>query len=295
MKKTNRLFLGMAFVSFLLFTSCSDTSFEVKTLRTPEGLSESEKILLFGKMSEDSQFDGHYVGADTLLLDYQTISILDVPPVYPETIINDGPIWFVNGAGTDVSKQYKNMGDITEFTGRPGVGIHNSINERIADVIEIILPTNETIEAAVEKSVLEIIDIDTKVLLPGFSQGAYHVARSLRRLENQLSNSQLGQLMAETIGGARMWFPLGTQYVQYANKGDNVAKMHGVLPPGGFQGNRSVIFEFGDEWHDIETEVDTPFTRVHAQIVYSRNQLTFAEARTYAPLFGHKKINLDNL
>ena len=67
------------------------------------------------------------------------------------------------------------------------------------------------------------------------------------------------------------------------------------ITPGALPGNRSVILIFDDEWYDIPPEIDTPFTRVHAQIVYLRNRLTFAEARTYAPLFGSKKINLDNL
>ncbi|MBW8245198.1 hypothetical protein K1F50_20510 [Muricauda oceani] len=296
MKTTNRLFFGTTFLSLLMFTSCSDTSFDEANLNTTESLYESDKIpLLFGDESEDIQFDGYYVGADTLLFDHQTTSILDVPPVYPDIITNDEPIWFVNGAGTDVAKQYKNMVEIAEFTGRPVVGIHNGTKEGIADVIEIILPTNETVEAAIEKSVLEIIDTEEKVLLLGHSQGAYHLARSLRSLENQLSNNQLGQLMVETIGGAGMWFPRGPQYIHYANQGDNVPKFHGVLTPGALPGNRSVIFTFDDEWYDIPPEIDTPFIRVHAQIVYLRNRLTFAEARTYAPLFGHKKINLDNL
>ncbi|WP_318311606.1 MULTISPECIES: hypothetical protein [Flagellimonas] len=295
MKKTNRLFFGTAFLSLLLFASCSDTSFEEENLNASINLTESDKVSLFGNMSEDIQFDGYYVGADTLLFDYRTTSILDVPPVYPETITNDEPIWFVNGAGTDVAKQYKNMLEIAEFTGRPVVGIHNGTKEGIADVIEIILPTNEVVEAAIEKSVLEIIDTETRVLLLGHSQGAFHLARSLRSLENQLSNSQLAQLMVETIGGAGMWFPRGPQYVHYANEGDNVPKVHGVLTPGALTGNRSVIFTFDDEWYDIPPEIDTPFIRVHAQIVYLRNRLTFAEARTYAPLFGSKKINLDNL
>ena len=296
MKKTKRLFLGMAILSLLLFTSCSDTTFEEETLHMQESLSLSDKThLLSGNKSEDIQFDGYYVGADTLLYDHQITSILDVPPVYPETLKNDEPIWFVNGAGIDVAKQYKNMVEIAEFTGRPVVGIHNGTKEGIADVLEIILPTNETVEASIEKSVLEIIDTDTNVLLLGHSQGAFHLARSLRTLENQLSNTQLGQLMVETIGGGGMWFPRGPQYVHYANKGDNVPKVHGVLTPGALPGNRSVIFTFDDEWYDVPPEVDTPFIRVHAQIVYLRNRLTFAEARTYAPPFGTKKINLNNL
>jgi len=295
MKKNNRLFFGMAFLSLLMYASCSDTSFEEETLYSPKSLSESDKVPLFWNESEDIQFDGYYVGADTLLFDHQTTSILNVPPVYPEIITNDELIWFVNGAGTDVAKQYKNMVEIAEFTGRPVVGIHNGTKEGIADVIEIILPTNETVEAAIEKSVLEIIDTDTRVLLLGHSQGAFHLARSLQSLEDQLSNDQLGQLMVETIGGAGMWFPRGPRYVHYANQGDNVPKVHGVLSPFALTGNRSVIFTFDDEWYDIPPEIDTPFIRVHAQIVYLRNRLTFTEARMYAPLLGSKKINLDNL
>ena len=146
MKTTNRLFFGTTFLSLLMFTSCSDTSFDEANLNTTESLYESDKIpLLFGDESEDIQFDGYYVGADTLLFDHQTTSILDVPPVYPDIITNDEPIWFVNGAGTDVAKQYKNMVEIAEFTGRPVVGIHNGTKEGIADVIEIILPTNESV------------------------------------------------------------------------------------------------------------------------------------------------------
>ena len=295
MKKTNRLFFGMAFLSWLLFTSCSDTSFEEETLHTQESLSESDKVrLLFGK-SEDIQFDGYYVGADTLLFDHLTTSILDVPPVYPEIILNDEPIWFVNGAGNDVTRQYKSMEEIAEFTGRPVVGIHNGTKGGKLDALEIILPINSIVETAIKKSVLEIIDTDTEVLLLGHSQGAFHLARSLRSLENQLSNNQLGQLMVETSGGAGMWFPRGPQYVHYANEGDQAPKLHGVLTPGAIPGNRSVILTFDDEWYDIAPEIDTPFTRVHAQIVYLRNRMTFAEARTYAPPFGSKKINLNNL
>ena len=295
MKKTNRLFFGMAFLSWLLFTSCSDTSFEEETLHTQESLSESDKVrLLFGK-SEDIQFDGYYVGADTLLFDHLTTSILDVPPVYPEIILNDEPIWFVNGAGNDVTRQYKSMEEIAEFTGRPVVGIHNGTKGGKLDALEIILPINSIVETAIKKSVLEIIDTDTEVLLLGHSQGAFHLARSLRSLENQLSNNQLGQLMVETSGGAGMWFPRGPQYVHYANEGNQAPKLHGVLTPGAIPGNRSVILTFDDEWYDIPPEIDTPFTRVHAQIVYLRNRMTFAEARTYAPPFGSKKINLNNL
>ena len=264
MKKTNRLFFGMAFLSWLLFTSCSDTSFEEETLHTQESLSESDKVrLLFGK-SEDIQFDGYYVGADTLLFDHLTTSILDVPPVYPEIILNDEPIWFVNGAGNDVTRQYKSMEEIAEFTGRPVVGIHNGTKGGKLDALEIILPINSIVETAIKKSVLEIIDTDTEVLLLGHSQGAFHLARSLRSLENQLSNNQLGQLMVETSGGAGMWFPRGPQYVHYANEGDQAPKLHGVLTPGAIPGNRSVILTFDDEWYDI-------------------------------PPFGSKKINLNNL
>ena len=295
MKKINRLFFGTAFLSLLLFASYSDTSFEEENLNASKNLTESDKVSLFGNMSEDIQFDGYYVGADTLLFDYRTTSILDVPPVYPETITNDEPIWFINGAGNDVTRQFKSMLEIAEFTGRPVVGIHNGTKGGKLDALEIILPTNEVVEAAIEKSVLEIIDTETRVLLLGHSQGAFHLARSLRSLENQLSNSQLGQLMVETSGGAGMWFPRGPQYVHYANEGDPAPKLHGVLTPGALPGNRSVILIFDDEWYDIPPEIDTPFTRVHAQIVYLRNRLTFAEARTYAPLFGSKKINLDNL
>mgnify|MGYP001044245527 CR=1 FL=1 len=296
MKKINPLFLSLIFLSMLLFTSCSDTSFKGEISPTKESLSESNKISLSGKVSEDIQFDGYYVGADTILFDYQAISILDVPPVYPESITNHKPIWFVNGAGIDVAKQYKNMVEIAEFTGRPVVGIHNGTKEGIADVIELVLPGNEIVEAAIEKSVHEIIDTDTRVLLLGHSQGGYHLAKSLNSLKDQLSDNQMKQLMVETIGGAGMRFPQGPQYVHYANKGDNVPKIHGVLTPLlSKPGNKSVVFTFDDEWYDIPPEVDTPFIRVHAQIVYLRNRLTFAEARTYAPWLDSKKINLDNL
>ena len=76
MKKINRLFFGMAFLSLLMCASCSNTSFEQVTLKSPISPFESDKVpLLCGNESEDIQFDGYDVGVDTLLFDHQTTKL----------------------------------------------------------------------------------------------------------------------------------------------------------------------------------------------------------------------------
>lgn len=195
-----------------------------------------------------------------------------------------------------MAKQYNNKVEIVVFTGRPVVSIHNGTKVGIVDALELVLPCNEIVEAAIEKSMHKIIDTDTGVLIMGHSQGGCHLIKSLNSLKRQLSNNQMEQFMMKTVAGAIMRVPSGPQYAHYTDEGNNVPRIHGLLTPQiSRPGNKNIIFTSDDERYGIPPELDTSFTGVHAQIIYSRNRLTCAEARTYAPPFGSKKINLNNL
>lgn len=304
----------LTFLVVLIWSGCSDKlNNPVADLNVDHQPVENFQTGTIGESDEsDINYDGYYVGKDTTLFDFRKYDILDVPPVRPKQLenvpsdckntsqsgINTQVVWYVNGANSDVSKQYQNMIEIANTLRQPVVGIHNGT--RGGQIQDIILEPNEEVEVSIQQSIEKGLAAEQHIQFWVHSQGAFHLSRVLRKVAKTTSNEALHAIDVETNGGAGKFFPNGPQYVHYANKRDPVPNTAGVTGPLAKPGNRSVIIVFDDVLDDSEVPsglnpVQHEFIRAHDQTVYLRNRLDFRYARRLAPSLGTTTIHADEI
>lgn len=281
------------------------------TLKSNPALNKQSGLIGDGT-ENDIQYDGFFVGKDTTLFDFREYNITEVPPVRPKKPENlqDGctnaphenkntqVVWYVNGANSDVTKQYQNMIEIANTLRQPVIGIHNG--SRGGTLQDIILEPNEEVEISIQKSIVQSLNKDQHIQFWVHSQGAFHLSRSLREVNKHVSFEAMQNIDVETTGGAGKFFPDGPQYVHYSNKNDPVPNTAGVTGPLSKPGDRSVIVVFDDVLEDSElpeelNSAQQEFIRAHDQTVYLRNRLDFGYLRSLAPAQGVKIVYRDQI
>lgn len=192
----------------------------------------------------DTFYDGKYVGAGGTA--YNTTTPLDqIPPIRPNNgKVASETIIYVNGISNNKADQTRDMQTIANSTGANIIGIHNSTQGTIKDLIQSLgdktdIGTNLAVDS-VANTVYDQIKQGKTIHLMGHSQGALIISRALsdvrRRLiaEDGMSGSQASRLLnnvkVETFGGAAGSYPDGPQYVHYVNRVDAVPALVGLGP-----------------------------------------------------------------
>jgi pimeloyl-ACP methyl ester carboxylesterase len=218
----------------------------------------------------DSAYDGFFIGANGQAYTPST-PLNQIPAVRPsdgrepnETLI------YINGINTTKDGQFRSLQLIADRTGAQVIGIHNSTQGGVRDVIQSAGDTfdigrNRTVDTLADTIYGEIKQ-GRPVHLMAHSQGALISSRALEdvrlrlRLEDGLSRREtermLGLVKVETFGGAAGFYPDGPQYVHYVNRRDAVASLFGLGPfsnPLVHPGRGAVVYHFSeaDRSHDL--------------------------------------------
>ncbi|HEX8704419.1 MAG TPA: PE-PPE domain-containing protein [Myxococcaceae bacterium] len=261
----------------------------------------------------DRKFDGMFLGAWPQTFPPGT-PLDQIPAVTPNTsTFPQGPsgntdagktVLYVNGIGTSLGSQAVEMQQIADQTGMRVIGIHNSTEGMVADVVEaagIKLPfvndlisfvtgkgakgSNPAVDTLADAMYTEL-KAGRDVHVMGYSQGALITARALKdlanrlRIEDGLPQDQVEQMMSrinvETFGGAGAIFPDGPNYVHYVNTRD-------IVPMAFGQGNPLDPFRDAGRGAVVHTFTEAkPFQFVQAHDLdetYLRQRVPFEDAR----------------
>lgn len=194
------------------------------------------------KTVDDKQFDGHLVGNDGTTYAPGT-PLAEINAVTPASgITNDRTIIQVNGISTDVSGQLTSLQAIADQTGSRVIGLHNATAGGLRDVVQSLgdkvdLGNNPAVDSLAD-TIYNELKAGRQVDLMAHSQGAIITSRALADVSNRLqledgmsqqnAEALLGNVRAETFGGAARRYPDGPQYVHYVNKKDFVPMAFGL-------------------------------------------------------------------
>lgn len=210
---------------------------------------------------DDRDFDGHFVGKDGQTYPPDT-PLTDIDAVTPTNgVTNDRTIVHVNGINTDVAGQQTSLQAIADQTGSRVIGIHNSTGGMVRDLGQSLgdkldIGNNAAVDTLADTIYNELI-AGREVDLMAHSQGAIISSRALTDVRNRLeledgmsrqqAEALLGNVRAETFGGASRRFPDGPQYVHYVNRNDLVPMAFGLrdfLNPFAHEGRGAVTHYF---------------------------------------------------
>ncbi len=209
----------------------------------------------------DKTFDGHLVGKDGTTYAPGT-PLSDIDAVTPRNgVTNDRTIVHVNGINTDVNGQLTSLQAIADQTGSRVIGVHNATAGGLRDVVQSLgdkldMGNNPAVNSLAD-TIYDELKAGREIDLMAHSQGAIITSRALTDVRNRLqledgmsrkdAEALLGNVRAETFGGASRRFPDGPQYVHYVNKKDFVAMSFGLrnfLNPFAHEGRRAVTHYF---------------------------------------------------
>jgi hypothetical protein len=197
---------------------------------------------LFGGSKPDRVYDGHLVGAGGQTFPPGT-PLSQVPGVTPRNNPNPTETFlFVNGIGTTKDSQFHNLQQIADRTGGKVVGIHNSTEGMVTDLVQCVKDKldkgrNPAVDSLAD-TVYSELKAGRSVHLMGHSQGGLITSRALKdvyrrlRIEDGLSKADTEKLLSkvnvETFGAAACTYPDGPNYVHYVNNKDLVPTLFGL-------------------------------------------------------------------
>ncbi len=212
---------------------------------------------------DDRVFDGHFVGKDGVTYSPET-PLSEIDAVTPRNgITNDRTIVHVNGINTDVNGQLTSLQAIADQTGSRVIGVHNATAGGLRDVVQSLgdkldIGNNPAVDTLAD-TIYNELKAGRQVDLMAHSQGAIIASRALTDVRNRLqledrmsrqdAEALLGNVRAETFGGASRRFPDGPQYVHYVNKKDFVPMAFGLrnfLNPFAHAGRGAVTHYFSE-------------------------------------------------
>ncbi|MBJ6759916.1 hypothetical protein JGU66_04020 [Myxococcaceae bacterium JPH2] len=247
---------------------------------------------LFGKGSQpDRKYDGQFVGAGGQTFPPNT-PLSSIPGVTPRN--NPNPketVVYVNGILTEKATQSYTLQEIADKTGAKAIGIHNSTEGAVADVIQC---AKDKLDKGKNPAVDTLADTLYSELKAGrsvhvmaHSQGGLITSRALGdvarrlRIEDGLSQADVEKTMSklnvETFGAAAMSYPDGPNYVHYVNTKDIVPGAFGLGDGKGLDeflhhpGKGAVVHRF--------TESGSPVQAHSIDTTYLNHRVPFDQAR----------------
>lgn len=212
---------------------------------------------------DDRRFDGHFVGNNGTTYAPDT-PLSEIDAVTPRNgVTNDRTIVHVNGINTDVAGQLSSLQAIADQTGSRVIGVHNATAGGLRDVVQSLgdkvdIGNNPAVDSLAD-TIYNELKAGRQVDLMAHSQGAIITSRALTDVRNRLqledglsrrgAENLLGNVRAETFGGASRRFPDGPQYVHYVNRRDFVPMAFGLrnfLNPFADAGRGAVTHYFSD-------------------------------------------------
>lgn len=235
----------------------------------------------------DKDFDGYFVGANGQTFAPGT-NLNDIPAVTPSNgVTNNETLIYINGISTDVERQTQSLQSIADVTGSRTIGIHNSTQGGLLDVVQSLgdkldLGSNPAVDTLAD-TVYNEITAGRSVHLFAHSQGGIITSRALQdvsnrlRLEDGLSKREAENLLSnvkvETFGGASRRYPDGPQYVHYVNRRDLVPQLFGLrefLNPFANEGRGAVTHYFSE---------GSGFLAHGLEDIYLKERVPFEQAR----------------
>lgn len=246
-----------------------------------------------------STYDGFFIGADGCLYNPEHTSIADVPAIiYSEQLINDNPIWYVNGINHRVEWAILEMQLLSRKAKRPIIGVYNATwGGRIPDALATNYKnskTADTLAAAIAQQAAK----GKAIFIRANSQGTLYTAQALEKALAALSmafndanfEKIAAKIHVETGATTTADFPLGPKYIHYVNENDPIPKKAGVLsaatePPNqGIQNTSILIARFTDSDTDpLEPKyhwvgpLSKRFIRIHGFNIYLKHRQPFEE------------------
>lgn len=191
----------------------------------------------------NKSYDGALVGANNQAYSPST-SLSALPTVEPRNgRTSDETIIYVNGINTTFDSHTHNLQAIADKTGQPVIGIYNSTEGMLKDLIQSAGDKydigNNPAVTTMANTVYNELKAGRSVHLMAHSQGGLITSRALQdvqnrlRLEGGMSRAQVEALMhdkvkVETFGSAASSYPNGPQYVHYVNNKDLVPGLFGL-------------------------------------------------------------------
>jgi hypothetical protein len=195
----------------------------------------------------DKQYDGMLVGAGGHV--YRTGTPLsEVPAVQPDASSrvprNTETIIYTNGILTDLKGQQASLQAIANVTGSNVIGVHNSTEGAIKDLLQCVNDKSNNIFArnpavdSLSDTIHDQLRQGKEVHLMGHSQGGLITSRALSDLKARLTSEDgmtteqaetlMSRIKVETFGAAAASYPDGPQYTHNINRCDLVPSMVGL-------------------------------------------------------------------
>lgn len=218
--------------------------------------------------TEDEKYDGMLVGRGGAVSPRGT-KLSDIQPYVPSNgQPPHGLIVHVNGINNDLAFQSQSLQKLADDSGAAVIGIHNSTQGVLADVIQA---KNEKFDDKYDAPVRTLEHVindavkDGKPLhLSGHSQGALIISRALRNYRELLEKGlklppaevekRMGLITVETFGGAAKHYPDGPHYTHYVNIVDQVPMLTGLGGIGAYPGKDAVVHRFTHASGDLERD-----------------------------------------
>lgn len=191
----------------------------------------------------NTDYDGALVGASNQAYSPST-PLSSLPRVMPQgQPTSNETIIYVNGINTTFESHNQNLRDIANGTGQPVIGIYNSTEGMLRDLVQCAgdkydIGNNPAVTTMAD-TIYNELRAGRSVHLMAHSQGGLITSRALQdvqnrlRLEDGMSRAQVEALMSEkvkveTFGSAASSYPNGPQYVHYVNNRDLVPGLFGL-------------------------------------------------------------------
>lgn len=159
-------------------------------------------------------------------------------------IVNNQPIFYTNGINTTAAEQARQAQEIANRTGRPVYAIHNATHGPVSDVMEStrqkLLGSNTPATRTLTNEINSALARGERIEVWGHSQGAIDVSNSINAASANLFRQgltrdqvqqRLGNISAQTFGGASLRYADGPQYRHNINERDLVASTFGLGGP----------------------------------------------------------------
>ncbi len=212
------------------------------TMRKISGAVNAAELRQTSRAASDRQFDGHLVGANGQTFAPGT-AVADVPAVEPRAgARNNETLIYINGISTNKDAQAASLQAIADTTGSRTIGIHNSTQGGLLDVVQSLgdkldIGNNPAVNTLAD-TVYDEIKAGRPVHLVAHSQGGIITSRALTDVYNRLRTEDgmsrraardlMSNIKVETFGGASKRYPDGPQYVHYVNRRDAVPQLFGL-------------------------------------------------------------------
>ncbi|HVE86541.1 MAG TPA: hypothetical protein VND93_26975 [Myxococcales bacterium] len=214
--------------------SSSSTNAATRAAAVPEPAGKSPK-----------SYDGMFLGAGGQIYNPASTSVADVPAIKPQNGEPKGLTIYVNGVGAQPSNAIGEMQKYANTTGNQVVGVYNATEGSLKDIIQAAgdkfhIGHNPAADQ-LANLVHDTLRSGQPIHIAGFSQGGAIVERALSDVKNRLmledgmskgdAERLMGNITAETFGGAGSNFVDGPKYTHYVNRADIVPQLFGVGMP----------------------------------------------------------------